>query len=500
MRKDLSEKELQAQTNPSHPPQDNPIEPISSGKLLALLLGPVLTAILYFLPPPADMPVAAWHLVAVTMWMVVWWLSEAVPLAVTALLPIVVMPVLGIAPIGDVTERYGNHLIFLFLGGFILAGGMQRWGLHRRIALFIVRMIGTTPARIVMGFMLATAFLSMWISNTATAVMMYAVGVSVIEFIDERTDDKKLVHNFGVGLMLAIAYAASIGGVGTLIGTPPNALLAGLMADTYGIEIDFLQWMMIGVPVVIVMLPLTYLLLTRVVFPTPELKLDEVRSVIDDEYRKLGKMDRGETIVAVVFGAAAFLWVTRGFLGLPITDSGIAMAAALLLFAIPVGRREGFVLDWSIARSLPWGVLMLFGGGLALAGAFNSTGLAEWIGSQVASLESLNLWLLILVVTTAIVFLTEITSNTASTATFLPILGAVAAGLGVATEYLTVPVALGASMAFMMPVATPPNAIVFSYERMTLGDMVKAGFALNFLSIAVVFLAMRLLAGPVFGI
>ncbi|WP_010142460.1 SLC13 family permease, partial [Oceanicola sp. S124] len=354
------------------------------------------------------------------------------PLPATALLPIPMMPLLGIQPVAEITVNYGNHLIFLFLGGFILAAGMQRWGLHRRIALSIVRAIGSTPSRIMLGFMLATAFLSMWISNTATTVMMYAVGISVIEFVASRIEDRKLVRNFGVGLMLAIAFSASIGGVGTLIGTPPNALLAGLLSDSYGVEIGFLQWMLIGVPVVLVMLPVCFLLLSRVIFPMKGLDLRGVSAVIAEEHARLGRMDRGEITVALVFGAAAFFWITRGFLGLPINDAGIAMAAALLLFAIPLGRKEGFVLDWSVARSLPWGVLMLFGGGLALAGAFNATGLAEWIGEQVAGLQGVNLWLLILIVATVIVYLTEITSNTASTATFLPILGAVAVGLGVA--------------------------------------------------------------------
>ncbi|MGI3163484.1 SLC13 family permease [Pseudooceanicola sp. 200-1SW] len=500
MRTPPTEREIQAQSDPNHPPHDDPIEPIKPWKLAALILGPLATVVLSLLPAPEGMAPEAWRLVALTVWMVIWWLSEAIPLPATALLPIPMMPLLGIQEVPAITVNYGNHLIFLFLGGFILAGAMQRWGLHRRIALTIVRAIGSTPTRIVLGFMLATAFLSMWISNTATAVMMYAVGISVIEFVAAKVKDRALVRNFGVALMLSIAFSASIGGVGTLIGTPPNALLAGLLGETYGIEIGFMQWMLIGLPVVLVMLPVAYLLLTRVVFPMQGLDLGGVNAVIDEEYQRLGRMDRGEIIVAVVFGAAAFFWITRSFLGLPLNDAGIGMAAALLLFAIPVGRDQGFVLDWSIARSLPWGVLMLFGGGLALAGAFSATGLAEWIGDGVAGLQGINLWLLVLIVAGVIVYLTEITSNTASTATFLPILGAVAVGLGVAPELLMVPVALGASMAFMMPVATPPNAIVFSYEEMHLSDMVKAGFLLNIVSIAVVFGAMYLLAGPVFGL
>lgn len=491
---------VQAQSDPSHVPHEGDEERIGALRIAALIAGPLSLFVILLLPAPAGLPEEGWRLVGVTAWMVIWWLTEAIPLPATALLPVVLMPVLGIATISTVTAQYGNHLIFLFLGGFILAAGMQRWGLHRRIALTIVAKIGRSPEGIVAGFMLATAFLSMWISNTATAVMMYAVGVSVIDFVDARATDKRIAHNFGVGLMLSIAYAASIGGVGTLIGTPPNALLASLLAENYDIEIGFFQWMLLGVPVVLVMLPLAFILLTRVVFPCHELELASIRPVIRQELHKLGAMDRGETIVAIVFAGAAFLWIFRGVLGLPLTDSGIAMGAALLLFALPVGRAGGFVLDWSVARTLPWGVLMLFGGGLALASAFESTGLAGWIGSLVAGLENVPLWVLVAVVAATIIYLTEITSNTASTATFLPILAAVAVGLGLAVEHLTLPVALGASMAFMMPVATPPNAIVFSYERMTLGDMVRAGFLLNILSAIVVFAAVMWLAPLVFGL
>lgn len=500
MNSEQSDAAIEAQSEPSHVPQAGAAEPISVLRLAGLIAGPLGLGLILQLPSPEGLPAEAWRLVGVTLWMVIWWLTGALPLPATALLPVVLMPALGIAPIGTVTAQYGNHLIFLFLGGFILAAGMQRWGLHRRIALLIVAKIGKSPEGIIAGFMLATAFLSMWISNTATVVMMYAVGLSVIDFVDSRACDRRIAHNFGVGLMLAIAYSASIGGVGTLIGTPPNALLASLLAENYGIEVGFFQWMMLGVPVVLVMLPLTFLLLTRVVFPARGLELASVHSVIHLELARLGPMARGEKIVAAVFAAAAFCWIFRGFLELPVSDSGIAMTAALLLFAIPVSRQAGFVLDWSVARALPWGVLMLFGGGLALASAFESTGLAVWIGSLVAGFEGVPHWVLILVVAITIIYLTEITSNTASTATFLPILAAVAMGLGIAVQWLTLPVALGASMAFMMPVATPPNAIVFSYERMTLGDMVRAGFLLNILSALVVFAAVMWLAPLVFGL
>ncbi len=479
-------------------------KPTSTTRLVALVAGPALTLLLLLMPAPQEMSLEAWRLVALAAWMIVWWLGEAVPIPATALLPIPMMPLLGIADMKPVAANYGHTLIFLFLGGFMLATAMQRWGLHRRIALRIVSLVGTSPGGIVAGFMAATAFLSMWISNTATTIMMYAVGLSVIEFVGTKVTDRTMVRNFGVALMLGIAYSASIGGVGTLIGTPPNALLASFLENTYSIEVDFATWMQLGIPVVVIMLPLAWLLLGKVAFPARGLRIDDAGDIIKAELSALGSMSKGERVVAVVFGCTALGWILRkqiaGFTGLPINDTTIAIVAAIVLFAVPISREKGhFAVDWDATRNLPWGVLLLFGGGLALAGAFKSTGLAEWIGGRVSGIE-VGTWTLVFVVTAAIVYLTEITSNTASTATFLPILGAVAVGLGLDPRLLAVPVALGASMAFMMPVATPPNAIVFSYEEMRLGDMVKAGFWLNIVGIAVGFGAMYLLAPLVFGL
>jgi sodium-dependent dicarboxylate transporter 2/3/5 len=479
-------------------------EPLSAVRLGALVLGPLLAILIVLLPAPEGMPDLAWKLVSMTVWMVIWWLGEAVPIPATALLPIPLMPLYGISAMGPVAASYADSLIFLFLGGFLLAAAMQRWGLHRRIALRIVAAVGTSPGGIIGGFMLATAFLSLWISNTATTVMMFAVGLSVIDFIGRQTKDERMLRNFGVALMLGIAYSASIGGVGTLIGTPPNALLASFLASTYDIQVTFFTWMLFGMPVVIVMLPLAWLLLTKVIFPARKLQVGDASGVIRGELLALGSMGYAEKVVGGVFLGAALAWIFRSpivaLTGLPINDTSVALIAALVLFAWPVSRAEGtFVLDWSAARNVPWGVLLLFGGGLALAGGFKETGLAEWIGNSVTGFD-VGTWVLVLIVVTAIVYLTEITSNTASTATFLPILGAVAVGLELDPRMLAVPVAVGASMAFMMPVATPPNAIVFAYERMQLRDMVMAGFWLNILAIAVTFGAMYLLAGAVFGI
>lgn len=473
-------------------------------KLAGLILGPLSAFMILVFPPPAAMSAEAWNLVAIAMWMVIWWLSEAIPLPATALLPIILMPLLGIDSIKPVAANYAHPLIFLFLGGFLLAAAMQKAGLHRRIALQIVSKVGTSPAQIILGFMLATAFLSMWISNTATVIMMYAVGLSVIGFVSHHSDDDKTVRNFGVALMLAIAYSASIGGVGTLIGTPPNALLASFLQNTYAIEITFFNWMLLGIPVVLVMLPLTWLLLTRLLFPADKIAIHSAGHVVKGELTALGQMSGAEKLVALVFIAAAMSWICRGILvdltGFAINDTMIALMAALILFSVPIPRSNGErALDWEATKNLPWGILLLFGGGLALASGFKNTGLAEWIGLAVSGVD-ISTTALILLCTIAIVYLTEITSNTASTATFLPILAAVAVGLGLNPIVLCVPVALGASMAFMMPVATPPNAIVFSYEGLELKDMVRAGFLLNILAIAVAFGLFNLLAELVFGI
>lgn len=464
----------------------------------ALVAGPAVLALGALLPRPESLTPDAWRLLGVTLWMVIWWLSEAVPLAATALVPIAALPLLQVQPIGAVTAHYGNPLIFLFLGGFLLAAALQRWGLHRRIALLILARIGHTPRGVIWGFALATAFLSLWISNTATTVMMLAVAASVVDCIESRTPDAATARRFGKALMLTVAYSASIGGVGTLIGTPPNALLASLLAETRGIEIGFFRWMLFGLPIVAVMLPTMHLLLTRVLFDLSGLDLAPVRALLQGEFRALGPMSRAERRVATVFALAAASWIFREALALPVTDSGIAILAALTLFALPAGTGEGRLLDWSVAPELPWGVLLLFGGGLALAGAFEATGLARAVALHAGRLGSLPLWALLLVLTAALVFLSEITSNTATAATLLPVMAAVAAGLGASVEWLTLPVALGASLAFMLPTGTPPNAIVFAYRGLTLTDMARAGFWLNLISIAVITAAVLWLAPLVF--
>lgn len=469
-------------------------------RVAGLLGGPLLFVALLALPAPGGMDPAAWRTAAVGLLMAVWWVTEAIPIPATALLPLVLFPVLGVHGIGDTAAPYANPIIFLFMGGFMIAGAMQRWGLHRRIALTVVHALGTRPHRLVFGFMLATAFLSMWVSNTATAVMMMPIGLSVIGLVapgddgddgDDggEPDDLPGRLNFGTSLMLGIAYAASIGGLGTLIGTPPNALLAGFLETSYGFEVGFARWMLVGVPLTVVSLPVVWLYLTRAAFPIRVAEIPGGRAMIHRELDRLGPVGPGEWRVGLVFGLTALAWMTRPLLDdvVPgLSDAGIAMTAALALFLIPVDGEGTFTLDWETARELPWGVLLLFGGGLSLAAAVTETGLAEWIGGALAGLDAWPTVLLVAGVTAVIVFLTELTSNTATAAAFLPILGPLALALGENPLLLAVPAALGASCAFMMPVATPPNAIVYGSGYITIPQMARAGVVLNLLFVVLI--------------
>ncbi len=433
--------------------------------------------------------------------MAVWWICESIPIPITALLPLVLFPMLGVGEIRATAAPYANPLIFLFLGGFLIALGMERWNLHRRMALNIIRVIGTEPKAIIIGFMVAGAFLSMWVSNSATAMMMLPIGLSVIALTKPSGDGLAVAHdyhNFAVVLMLGIAYGCSVGGLGTLIGTPPNALLAGFLNETYGLQIGFAQWMMVGVPLVIVGLPIVYLVLTRVVFPIKLKELSGGKDLIQSELKQLGPITMPERLVAFVFVGVAVLWMTRPLLSdwLPgLSDAGIAIIGAVLLFAMPVNLREGeFVMDWETAKRMPWDVLLLFGGGLTLASGIKRTGLAEWIGMNLNGVGAWPIILVILAISFIIIMLTELTSNTATAAAFLPILASVAIGIGQDPMMLLVPATLAASCAFMMPVATPPNAIVYSSGTMTIPEMARAGLVLNIMfSIIITTLAYVLL-------
>jgi len=483
---------------------------------IGLFLGPLLFAIMLLIPTPAGMEIPAQRMAAVALLMATWWMCESIPIPATSLLPIALMPLLGILPTAKATAPYANHLIFLFMGGFIIALSMQRWNLHRRIAMNIVKLVGFSPGRLIFGFMAATAVLSAFVSNTATAVMMMPIGLAIIshvieegkkEGLDKEIDFSPEKFAFGLNLMLGIAYAASIGGIATLIGTPPNTVLAGYLQKTYGYEISFAGWLKVGVPLVLVMLPLCWLWLTRVANPMKLKRVPGGRELINQELKAMGRMNTGERWTSVVFGLTALAWIFRkqlGFLFIDpkmITDANIAMVGALALFLIPINMKKNqFVMDWNWASKMPWGVLILFGGGLAMADGFKLTKLADWIGNQVSLLEHAPILVLVFAVTALIIFLTELTSNTATAAMVMPILSAVAIGLGQNPLLLVVPAAVAASCAFMLPVATPPNAIVFGSGYVTIPQMVRSGFGLNLIGIALTVAITYLLVMPVFNV
>lgn len=456
---------------------------------IGLNFGIGIFLLIIVVPVPGGLSPAGWRTAAVGLLMAVWWLTEALPISVTALVPIVAFPLLDIVPVGEATSPYANPLIFLFLGGFIIAVAMEKWELHRRIALNTIRFIGAEPKSIIIGFIIASAFLSMWVSNTATALMMLPIAISVLELMDQNLEqeDQGEKRNFEIVLLLSIAYACNIGGMGTLIGTPPNALLAGFMLENYGVEISFVRWMMIGLPIVLVVLPLVYLVLVKVVYPFSLTEFSGGGALIKNRLNELGSISKAEKRVAAVFAVTALLWITRPLLSgwvEGLSDAGIAMAAAVILFIIPAGTEEKTpLLKWNDARELPWGVLILFGGGLSLAAAISETGLAAWIGEGVQAFEAWPLFLIVTVAIALIVMLTEITSNTATTAAFLPILGSIAVGIGQNPLLMVIPAALAASCAFMLPVATPPNAIVYGSNRINIPEMARAGIWMNILLI-----------------
>lgn len=478
-----------------------------SGKQIGALLGLAGLALALIAPAPAGLTPAAWRTFGLAWLMAAFWIAELLPLGITALLPIVLGPSLGIDEIGNITRSYAHPLIFLFLGGFTLGLAMERWRLHERIALLTLSRLGGTPAKELAGFMLATAFLSMWVSNTATAIMMLPIALSVVRM--KNLTSAKEGNPYAVALLLGIAYAASIGGIGTLIGTPPNALLAAYLSEQHQIQIGFAEWMLIGVPVAVVMLALAWFWLARGVAKGlsagtktgGDPKEQSGRSEFQKRLAKLGSLSAMERRVAMVFALTASAWIFQPLLDdllpqLGISDAGIAIACALLLHALPAGDGEGSrLMDWGTTKKLPWDVLLLFGGGLALAGLIQDSGLAKAIAEWLSVLDGLPILLVIGSVTLTVIFLTEITSNTATTAAFLPLLGALALALGLPAQALAVPAAIAASCAFMLPVATPPNAIVFGSGELKVKQMASAGLALNIAGVIVVTLLGTLLVG-----
>jgi len=489
---------------------------------LGLLVGVPLFVGLLLLPTPSGMSATAHRTVAVTVLMAFWWITEAIPIPATALIPLVAFPLLQITRVRAAAAAYADPNIFLFMGGFFMAVTMERWGLHRRIALQIIRILGTSPRRIVLGFMVATAFISMWISNTATTMMMLPIALAVLTHAREllrEPDQSSFDPNFQTALMLGIAYSASIGGIGTLIGTPPNLVFVAAVKRLFpqAPEIGFFQWFLVGLPLVILFLPISWLYLTHLALPIRLKELPGGRKVIQEELQKLGPMSRAETYTLSVFLVMALGWIFRkdiqlGIFTIPgwstllgvskwVHDSTVAIGVALLLFLIPVDFRRGvFLLDWKSAVRIPWGILILFGGGIALAEGFRTTGLAQWIGNQLVVLKGVPIPVMIVAVTAMLDFLTEITSNTAIATIFMPITAATALGMKMHPFLLMVPATIATSLAFMLPVATPPNAIVMGSGYVTVPQMARAGFGMDLLGIVMVFIIVYSLAIPIFGI
>lgn len=461
-------------------------------QLVGLIAGPIVFLGLFFSPPPSGLAPEGWLVAALAVWMAIWWATEALPLFATALLPLVMVPLLGIADIRAASAPYANPVIYLLLGGLLIALAFERWNLHRRIAFHIMLRTGSSPLNLIGGVMLASAFLSMWITNAATTVLMLPIAVSLIrEVLPEGKDHGRDGINFAAAMMLGIAYAASIGGMGTLIGTPPNAIAAGYLDEAFGVEVSFASWMAVAVPIAAILLGIAFLVLTKFAFPVSgDLRGSETK-VVGNMLREMGAMRGPEKSVAIVFATVAAGWVfaplTREWLGLGVTETGIAIAGAIALFAIPADwRKREFLLDQGAVRRVPWDVLILFGGGMSLAKAIDSSGLAVWIGNGLSFLHSAPLIVLILGIALLVVYLTELMSNTATTAALLPIAGGLAVSTGLDPLYLAMPIALAASSAYMLPVATPPNALVFGSGYVSLPQMLRAGFLLSFIGAFVI--------------
>lgn len=470
-------------------------------RIIALIAGPLSFIIILVIPISDELSVEAQSVLAITSWIAIWWVTEAIPIPVTSLLPIILFPLTGALDIAKTTSSYGHKMIFLYMGGFIIALAIEKWNLHKRIALQTICLIGKNADRIIFGFMLSTYMLSMWISNTASTMMMLPIAVAVAKQFGGLTSDgedldkdKKLTSSFGLPLMLGIAYAASIGGITTLIGTPTNAMLSAVINDLFQQEISFAKWMTLSLPISLVLLLISWVYLVKIVFPVKVSKNSGGYEEIKKELKSLGSLTSDEKKVIVVFLITAISWITRSFLlkkFIPaIDDTIIALVGVILLFLIPSSKKGEKLMDWQTARKLPWGILILFGGGLAIASGFQSSGLAAWLAGSLKGLDNVSFIVLLFAVSAMVNYLTEVTSNVATATILLPILASIAIALEVHPYALMIAATLSASCAFMLPVATPPNAVVFSTGYIKINQMVRAGFFLNIISVVVIVLAL----------
>lgn len=486
--------------------------------LIGLLLGPIVFLfVILFTDLDENNPQVGYTL-AVALLMAIWWITEVIPLAVTSLLPVALFPLLGIMNGRDVSSTYFNHVIFLFIGGFLVALAMQKWNLHRRIALKILMFVGVSPGKILLGFMFATAFLSMWISNTATAMMMIPIVLSVISKLEESAGEKQFSRYY-LGLLLGIAYSASIGGLTTLVGTPPNLSFVRIFAIMFpdAPEISFSQWFIFAFPIFLISFIIIWLVLFYKFKPSSKAWRLIDKTTFSDQYKSLGKTTFEEKVILIDFILLALLWLTRSDISIGsaiipgwaslfnypdyLNDGTVAIAMSLILFLIPSkNEKDGRIMDWSVARNIPWHIVLLFGGGFALASGFKESGLSIWFGEQLSWVVAFHPIVIIFCIAIMMTFLTELTSNTATTEMLLPVL----AGLSVTTRinplFFMLPATISASMAFMLPVATPPNAIIFGTGRLRIADMARTGILLNLLGAIIITLATFFIGKIVFNI
>ncbi|MBY0157220.1 SLC13 family permease [Cytobacillus oceanisediminis] len=490
-------------------PEQNKKTNYNRSQLIGLFTGPALFLLISFFVSPEELPIEAAKVLAIVAWVATWWVTEAIPIPLTSLLPIILFPLFGIMETGEVSASYGDSLIFLFAGSFMIALTMEKWNLHRRIALGIISLIGTNPSMIILGFMVATGFLSMWISNTATTMLMVPMALAVTKQVSDSLENNNINVNttpgqfpFGTALMLGTAYAATLGGFGTLIGAPANTILAATVKSLYSVEISFARWMLFGVPLVVILIPLVWLYLVKIAFPMKVKQISGGREIIRQEQKNLGQMSFEEKVVLTVFTLTALAWITRSFIlknYIPgIDDTIIALIGAFILFLVPAKNKAGNILDWDTVMKLPWGILWLFGGGLAIAAGISNSGLDQWIGSQLINFTDVPMWITLALIIGVITLLTEFTSNTATSTMVYPIVAAAAAALGTDPIILMVAACMGATFAFMFPVAAPPNAIVFATGYIKMSSMAKTGIWLNLGAIILSIIIVSFLVPPIF--
>lgn len=470
----------------------------SKNKIVGLILGPVLFAVLYFLLSQTALSYKGVVVLSLGAWMVTWWVSEAAPIPVTALLPMILFPLFTVATAREAAAPYGDSIIFLFMGGFMIALGLEKHNLHTRIALNLIRLTGTSGNGIILGFMLSTALISMWISNTATAVMMLPIATSVTKLLagEIREADKPKFERFATGLMLSIAYAASIGGIATIIGTPPNVVTVGFIKRFYDQDVSFATWMVIGIPLMLAILAACYVTITQILYRNGLKSVEGSTELINSKLKALGAFSKEEKRVLSIFGFTCLFWIFRqninALIGINLLDdTTIAMTGGIMMFVTPIDMKSGtFILDWVDMKNLPWGILLLFGGGLSLAQGMADAGLVQLIGDQIAQQGNLSTGALVVTLSGLSMFLTELMSNVALTTIFVPVVLGIADGLQINPIILAMPVAFAASCAFMMPISTPPNAILFASGHISVKQMMRAGILVNLFSIILISVAM----------